>query len=310
MSVKKINSITVSEIPKLAGEKEDTRLAKGYKLFPIAYSIISILAHKNSGKTTVIYNIIKHCATQKTKIVVFCSTIYNDDNWKRIRQHCEDSGIDIIAFTSMIENGVNQLNIIVETLKEEQKQKEDEQKEKENEKDLDEQISVKKQGTIKMKTLKDEEDEENEEKKEKKPRKDKYITPEYLFIFDDLSKELKSPDIEYLLKRNRHFKCKVIISSQYVLDLPPSSRKQIEYWLFFRGNGEDKLFKIFQDMDLNITFPQFMQLYGKCTSEKYSFLYVDKNKRQFRKNFNEIIKIGKKDNPDIEEDDGDDIEDI
>ena len=44
------------------------------------------------GKTTL------ELAGQKTILVVFCSTYYKDDTWKRIRQYCDKKGIQIIAY--------------------------------------------------------------------------------------------------------------------------------------------------------------------------------------------------------------------
>ena len=67
-------------------------------------------------------------------------------------------------------------------------------------------------------------DEETE--KENKKRKPKYLAPDYILVFDDVSNELKARSIANLLKKNRHLKIKTIISSQYPNDLLPESRKQ------------------------------------------------------------------------------------
>ena len=57
-------------------------------------------------------------------------------------------------------------------------------------------------------------DEEDEEGKPRKPRKSKHQAPEYMIIFDDLKSKLKSRSLLDLLKKNRHYKTKLIISSQ------------------------------------------------------------------------------------------------
>ena len=77
-------------------------------------------------------------------------------------------------------------------------------------------------------------EDENEEPKKKK-KKSKYLAPEYMIIFDDLSSELKSRSLLSLMKFNRHFKAKLIISSQYLNDLLPESRKQIDLWLISKA---------------------------------------------------------------------------
>ena len=50
------------------------------------------------------------------------------------------------------------------------------------------------------------------EKSKKKKKKCKYKCCEYMIIFDDLSSELKSKSLLNLLKKNRHYKSKLIIS--------------------------------------------------------------------------------------------------
>ena len=42
---------------------------------------------------------------------------------------------------------------------------------------------------------------------EKKPPKEKKMSPEIIFVFDDQGSEMRSPIIDTLLKTNRHFKC-------------------------------------------------------------------------------------------------------
>ena len=74
--------------------------------------------------------------------------------------------------------------------------------------------------------------------KQKKPRKPKFKAPQIIFVFDDLSGELKTPSLIQLLKMNRHFLCKVIISSQYWNDIALEGRKQIDYVLLFKGLGQ------------------------------------------------------------------------
>lgn len=58
---------------------------------------------------------------------------------------------------------------------------------------------------------------------------------ENIFIFDDISSQLKLPEIDFLVKKNRHLKSKVFISTQYVVDLDPGARMQMDYCLAFKG---------------------------------------------------------------------------
>ncbi len=111
------------------------------------------------------------------------------------------------------------------------------------------------------------------------------VVPEWIFVFDDLSNELRDPLIAHLLKTNRHYKAKVIISSQYVQDIPPSSRKQIDYWMLFAGHSVDKLEVIFYDADTRLSLSQFIKLYKSVTREPYQFLLLNTTDDSYRRGF-------------------------
>jgi hypothetical protein len=64
---------------------------------------------------------------------------------------------------------------------------------------------------------------------ERKPRKPKRLGPEYVFIFDDLGADLRDKSITQLFKTSRHYKAKVIVSSQYVHDLSNSCIKNLNH---------------------------------------------------------------------------------
>ena len=121
------------------------------------------------------------------------------------------------------------------------------------------------------------------EDKPLKPRRSKYQSPEYIIVFDDLSNELKSRTLLGLLKKNRHFKTKLIISSQWINDLLPESRKQIDLFLIFKGFPERKLTEIYKDCDSGLPFDTFYKLYKKATKKPYSFLYIGSD--SYRCNF-------------------------
>ena len=124
-----------------------------------------------------------------------------------------------------------------------------------------------------------------EQSKKKKSKKAKFLAPEYMIIFDDLSSELKSKSLLSLLKFNRHFKAKLIISSQWLHDLLPESRKQIDLFLIFKGFPLEKLNAIHKDCDSSIPFDMFYAMYKKTTKLPHSFLYVDTREDYFRRNF-------------------------
>jgi hypothetical protein len=78
------------------------------------------------------------------------------------------------------------------------------------------------------------------------------MSQRYVIIFDNLSSDLKDPNVSHILKKNRHLKTKIIISSQYILDIAPISRRQIYVNMLFSGLNEDKLMEVFKNADLNV----------------------------------------------------------
>jgi len=81
----------------------------GADLFPELYSNIFLCAKKKSGKTTVIYNIIKKCANKNTKVVAFVSTIDKDKSRLTIREFCERKEIQFMGHSSTYDSEGNNI---------------------------------------------------------------------------------------------------------------------------------------------------------------------------------------------------------
>ena len=75
METKEKNKISIKAVVHLALESHEIL---GYDYFPTLYSNIYICSRRRSGKTTLIYNILKHCVNKRTNVVSFCSTINRD----------------------------------------------------------------------------------------------------------------------------------------------------------------------------------------------------------------------------------------
>lgn len=266
----KIEKINDEVVKPIKTTKIEPSKIKGYELFPEIYSNIFLCAKKKSGKTSVINKIIKDCTDQDTSIYVFCSTHNKDENWIQIKKWLAEKQMNAHFFLSLEEDNINLLNLIIEDLQSPTEEPEKSESSSEEEDTIchfeDDKISVK--------------------IKKKKPRK---IAPKILFIFDDFSGELKDKNLIKLLKENRHYKSKVIISSQYPNDMRPDSRSQLDYWILFGAHNDEKLLEIYQFCTLGITFEKFKELYKFATKDKYNFLYIDRANEEYRKNFNNKI---------------------
>ena len=267
IKIKQINNEVVKPVPLI--KPKDTRPVLGANLFSEIFANIFCVARKQSGKTSVIYNIIKKCANKNTTIIAFVSTLHKDNNWKTIKLFCELNNIAFVGHTSLFDGKTNILQELIDELEEAN--------------DPDVIDEPKEKNPIIIADLDDEE--------EDKPRKSKYQSPEYIFILDDLSDELKNPVVATLLKKNRHFLSKVIISSQYLNDLYPQSHKQIDYVLVFKGQPRKKLDEIYRNADIAVDCETFYKLYDYATKDKYNFLYIDRGNSEFRQNFNRKFEL-------------------
>ena len=269
----KINNETVSAIPDFIGKGTDNRKVKGQNVLDLYHNVF-LCAKKKTGKTSCIFKILKECATKDTIVVFFVSTLYKDSSYLNIRKYLDTKNIQHLDFTSLKnENGEDILSNIIKELEIDGKAAEEEEKEE------------KPKSTL-LNLCESESDDEC-----KKKKKSKYISPEYFFVFDDISNELKSSSVVALSKKNRHYKSSCLYASQYILDLDPQTRKQIDSWLIFKGQSTQKLEIIYKDADISIDFPQFERIYKLATSEPYSFLNINTRTDIFMKSFNTEIKI-------------------
>lgn len=281
----------------------DIKRIKGGALFPIVYPNIFVCAKKGSGKTSVIFHILKKCTSNPTELFIFSNTHDVDPTWGKIKEWLDAKGVTSFFFKSIKNGKEDTLTEIMDSMRN------GETEEETNDKPVmppivrpiffsqhEEEAWVKKQ--------QQKEEKEIEKKKKKQNGKGK-IYPKRIFIFDDISSELKSATLDTLLKQNRHFKSMVIVSSQYYKDLKPSARGQFQFFLVFKNIKEDTLEVIYKDSGVNIDYEDFVKMYRKATEANYSFFYIDTKNMKYRQNFNKELTVECPDEEDDEEDDGD-----
>jgi hypothetical protein len=267
----RINNAVVLPVPIDPQTKEDMKPIRGMELLPELYCNVFMLAKKHSGKSTLVYKIVKDCSDPRTHVIAFVSTVHKDKTYLQLKRYCKSKNIEFTGHTSIIDDdGKNILQELVTNLQ-------NQIPEEENEDD---------QSKTKSIILCDSDDED-----EKPKRRYKYRVPQYIIILDDLSTELTNPAIVSLIKKNRHFFSKIIISNQYFNDLGKSGRKNIDFFLIFGSQPKDKLQEIWKEIDLSTPFDKFYELYKYSTEDRFNFLYVDVVQEKFRKNFNIELKI-------------------
>jgi hypothetical protein len=291
LEFKKLNNIKIEPVVKKDFSKSKV---KGKAYFAEPYANIALIARKKSGKSTLIYEIVKNCASTKTIVYIFASTVEKDDTYKELVKMLEKKQMTYYTFMSIKDGTDDMLKAIIDDLKQSHgengviKEMVDEGCDSDAE---DEFGNRKKKLLPIMCSAEEVEKVKKEEKAEKRAKKKATkLYPKYMFIFDDLSTELKNKNVDFLLKTNRHYCSKVVVSTQWLSDLLPSSRRQMDYYILFKGLPTEKLEAVFKDADLHINYEEFLKLYEEATKEDYSFLYIDVKNASFRRRFDtEII---------------------
>jgi hypothetical protein len=280
---KRINNKKVQVVPV---DKVDPEMIKGNHIFSELYNNIFICAKKNSGKTNLIWNILRSCINKRTIVHAFVGTHNNDQTYTRIKELLDHRKIENYFYDSILDGKEDILAKVIQQMKDLDKpQEEGEDEDEETKKTREEKLIEMRVKEI----LKDQTLDGDEEEKEKKPRLPKLLSPQHLIIIDDLPSELKSKSVETLLKTNRHLKCRTIISTQWLNDLRPGSRRQINSYLLFGGFSSEKLEQLFQNADLDMTFETFEALYRDCTAKKYCFMFIDGDR--IRRNLDEEYEL-------------------
>lgn len=233
--------------------KPKTNNFPGKELMGTEFFNAFLCAHKNSGKTVIIYNLLKQIS-KGCSIILFCPTHNHDDMWKAIKEE-----FDMVCYDDL-----EDLDDVIEFIKEET---EDQFEEKEMQKEV-------LPGVITMSQI-------TTKKLKKKPK--------FCLVFDDLSSALRNKSLNTLIKKGRHLNCKIIFSSQYVKDLMPETRENIEMFIMFRDMPEEDLNLVRKEMGGAISKEEFKNLYDHCTMEKYSCMSVNKYNGQIRKKLKDII---------------------
>jgi len=299
LRLKQINDAKVRPIRPIADP--DPRPVKGADFFPECNASIFICASRGSGKTTVVHQAIRECIGRNTKVRIFCGNLDKDKSWLAMQKWLLDRGLDYEGYSSIIDpdSGENKLEELVyevqDRAKEERKKLLDDPENPGRAGARDASSSELEKKSL-MKTLMERmfgkegqashaSDRQDDEEGNSKTPKEKYRTPEYIVVFDDLSDEIRNSGlVAKLLKNGRHF-CKIIISSQYFKDLKPEARNNIDYFILFKGLDKQVLTDVYRAAKLSVDFDTFLRIYHDATSERYNFLYIDSRENKFRRNF-------------------------
>jgi len=274
----------------------------GKELFKELYANIYLAGKKRSGKTQLLYNILKKCTNKSTKVMLFSPTVDKDPTYAEIQKMLQAKGVDYSGFDHFIdpEDGSDLLAAFIASRKEEAKSEGREEPAVaptsrkyvalEDAKVIfgDElpRAEIAKRMAQDLKA--EQADAEKKAAKAKKKKGKGKLAPEYILVFDDLGEDLRKKSISQLLIKNRHYHCKTIILSQWISYLPPTAIRQLDYVILFGSFPSDKLEDLHKKLDLSDTPEEFEAEYKAATEKKYSFLTIDIVDNTYRTKFDAV----------------------
>ncbi len=296
VSRKKISNAIVKAVEEV---KKDTRPVLGGDYFHDVFAVVQINAARGTGKTTIIYTILKNCIDKDTKVLLFVGSLYNDSTWKAITDELDKRGITWVGETSLLnEDGKDQLQAWIDDQAKKDEPEEEVKQEGGRPPGYDDpfrKLSPDILLNLMQSGGESGGDPTAEVKKPKKPKKKKYQVPEWCIVLDDLGDEMRRKSVENLCKKNRHFKSLVILSAHSPKDLPPGARNQITNWIFPKGHALEFMEKIHENMGSRFKLDNLIAAYKAATADdaggKHNFLWLDVPRGEIRRNFNEVLEI-------------------
>ena len=279
--------------------------------FPMSHPNIFLTAKKKSGKSNLIYHLMRNIVGKNTKIYVFCSTANRDQTWKQMIKELEDKGNDVTVYTSLYrtdqkgkrKQNVNQLEELINSWTDEEKPRKKKKgagKKKDKQKERPTSVFDRKitfadlpENHIAHSLFRKAEVNPDPPKKDKETKvggASRKIYSDKIVIFDDLSEQIKDPLIPALLKKNRHYKATCIISSQFPNDIAPSARSQFDIVMAWAGHSPNKVEVIRRMCDTDLDEGEFYRIYKEATNESYSFLYANCRDNELWKRFDERLR--------------------
>jgi hypothetical protein len=284
IKVTKINDIKCKgmNLPKV-----DPSTVKGYEMIGgnLTPNIFCV-GSSGSGKTSLLFDFIRKCCDKSTEIYFFVSTFFNDDSYDVIRDYCDKKEIQYHGFDQI----GNELKEFMKTKGlEEKNRKEQERLQQLHGEDIE-------PGEKQCNTIDDvismiQEDEETFTVRLRKPKKRPI---KILFVFDDMSGDLRNATVKEFMKNRRHYGVCNWIASQNLFDLDNHARNNINIFILFGSLTKEKLKQFYDDANLWVDEDVFLHLYNFATTNagnEKNFLYINKNTREFRKNFNERLDV-------------------
>lgn len=288
----------------------DKDMVIGKELYENLYANIGVFGRKGSGKTIVLYNTLKACCGKNTSVIMFGPTVEKDPIYESIREMLDKKNTKHISFSNIIDDETSEdlLNGFIKRVGEignfaQEAEAENEINDVIPETKYDKMIPKEECKVLfggeltrkQIEELKEAEMKKIEEAPKKRikrkggKRKKPNLAPDFILCFDDMGPDLAKKAITKLLLKNRHYKIKTIILSQWLKYLAPSARRQLDYVVLFPGFSHDSLKDLHSELDLSDEIDHFINVYKEVTDKPHSFLVIDISRNRYRRGFEEYV---------------------
>jgi hypothetical protein len=232
---------------------------KGEFLFPgvSLYGSVFLAGSSGLGKTTTLAHILPRTTQKHDQVYIMSATIHVDPIWQQITEDLEKRKVHCVKFDSLYgsDGRTNVLEGLLKTFA-----------------DMDQGDETPKVDNVPIWIATN-----HTQVKDKvvKKKKKKFQTPYRTLVLDDLSsKELRSQAILDVLRRSRHFKVKVYISSQAILAILPASMQQLSVICVWKGMSEHYMKELHSRISCSIPWEDFYALYREITDIKHQFMSI------------------------------------
>lgn len=258
---------------------------KGKELIPDLYpGSVALVAKTKSGKTTVIKHLLDHTIDERTSVYIFCSTVDIDEGWIAIVKDLRARRIGVMTWTSMFAGrGLKKVNYLLNLYEMFKREDEVAKRQGKQLKGLHElQTAPSFFGSAATNPVADP---ENVGLKEAKEYPDQ--VPKRVVILDDLAiEELHDASVDTSLKKTRHYKARVFISSQHIMHITKTAFAQLSLVCLWKGFSADYIKRLVDGrLTTSLEFKQFYLLYKEVTKEPYTFLTIYQQEDQLRRKF-------------------------
>ena len=114
-----------------------------------------------------------------------------------------------------------------------------------------------------------------------------------LLIIDDFASQMKDANLLHtllmMINNRRHMYMIIFVSVQTYKSVPIALCKTVNVCVLFKINNKAEIKAIYDEIILDMTYDQFIELLNYCFDKPHEYLVVDRDNNTYYKKFNQLI---------------------